>query len=865
MRLEGSELLVFDQTLREEREYWTERLSGRDVALGLESDYDRPKEYFQRKENVRFPVPEEIYKSIVSLTGGSDFLIYTVLMTALKLCLNKCNSYNSDNHSAIIIGSPVLRSDNGRQEDPNVIAIVDDIDDGLTFRQNLVNIRKTLLDAYTRQHYPFRNLINDLNLGNIVNRCPLFDVVLAYEEIHQELPELRNDITIVFTNTGDSLIGNIIFNSCLFNRQSIVRLTNNIVRMLWSGLNSLDKPICEISLLTCEEYMGLLREFGDTRQAYPHDRNYAHLFETQVENTPDAVAVTACEQRITYKELNALANRLAAFLRSLGVGPEDRVGVYMRRDVQMVIGVLAAFKANAAYVPLDTESPAERLAFILSDAEIRVVLTCQQESNSLVDYDLRLIKIDADWPTISRESEANLYNHGAPENIAYVLYTSGSTGRPKGVMINQKSLVNYLSWVNGAVWGENTFDLPLVTKLIFDASLKQLLSPLIRGDQVWILPEETLAEPTALLREIAYRPGSGVNCVPTLWAAMLDMADPDHDIFSGSRPACVLVGGEQLSPDTLTKSFQLFPETQIWNLYGPTETTANAAFAKIDRGDKITIGRPTANTQIYILDNHLNPMPVGAPGELCIEGDGIARGYLNRPALTAEKFIPNPFGHEAGARLYRSGDLSRYLSDGKLEYLGRVDDQVKVRGFRIELGEIEVLLRQHPAIRGAAVRAVRNEIIDQVQLIAYIVPKLNTDVHISDVRRFLTAKLPAYMIPSSFVLLDEIPRTATGKVDRRALPLPDPEARENVEGYIAPRTMIEEKLAHIWSRALGVGAVSVNDNFFELGGHSLLATQVISQIRKTFEVALPLPQFFTAHTLADVAFYIQSETMVMSK
>ncbi len=608
----------------------------------------------------------------------------------------------------------------------------------------------------------------------------------------------------------------------------------------------------ELEILSTAQRQQLLVEFNDTKTDYPQDKLIHQLFEQQVERTPDNIAVVFNDQQLTYAQLNARANQLAHHLQSLGVGPDVPVAICVERCPEMVVGLLGILKAGGAYVPLDPAYPKERLAFMLEDTRAPVLLTQARIAASMPAHRAHVLCLDSGWGAIGRESEGNPVSRSTAGNLAYVIYTSGSTGQPKGVMIEHRSLVNYLCWVGEGSLGDALAHVPLTTNLTFDMCLKQLFPSLLRGGQVWMLPDDVTAEPAALLSALGARTEVGLNCVPSLWKAMLHAIDRGQAASPNEGLAYLLFGGEQLSQDLIDKSLAALPNLQIWNIYGPTEATANACAAKIGSGDEVTIGHPIANTQIYILDPSLGPVSIGVQGELYIGGEGVARGYLNRPDLTAEKFIPHPFSTEPGARLYKTGDLARYLPDGRIEFLGRTDYQVKIRGFRIELGELEAALREHSAVREAVV-LTQEDAPGEKRLVAYVVAERESRPAASDLRRFLRGRLPEFMVPSALVLLDALPLMPNGKVDRRALPALERARPELENAIVIPRTPTEEVLAEIWVQVLGIERVGVHDNFFDLGGHSLLATQVVSRIRDTFEMEMPLRRLFELPTVAGLA------------
>jgi amino acid adenylation domain-containing protein len=540
----------------------------------------------------------------------------------------------------------------------------------------------------------------------------------------------------------------------------------------------------------------------------------------------------------------------------------------MERSMALLVALLGILKAGGAFVPLDPEHPDDRLASILDDSRLSTIISEQRFVERFAERGAILTCLDD--ASITQESIENPRTNVAPENSAYVIYTSGTTGTPKGVMIEHRSLVNYVYWFNQTVMAGKAPILPAVTKLTFDASLKQLFAPLLRGGQVWILPDDVISEPTLLVEMLSTGSRTGLNCVPTLWNTLLEIIESQQVPMSTEALSVLLLGGEQFHSSLIDRTQAVFPDVEIWNLYGPTEATANALAGRVNCERRIGLGKPIANVRIAILDASLQPVPIGVTGELYIGGHGLARGYLGSAHLTAEKFIPDPFSDEPGTRLYRTGDLARYLRDGCIEFLGRRDYQVKVRGFRVELGEVEAVLSQHPAVREAAVlareeiekpksesenskSAIPNSQCSVKRLVAYVVPNHHPNPTSSELRSFLKTKLPDYMIPSAFVFLDAFPLTGSGKLDRRSLPAPDPMRLEVTDTFTPPRNRVEEMLVGILAEVLKVKEVGIHDNFFDLGGHSLLATQIISRLREAFRVDLPLRALFEDPTVASLA------------
>ncbi|MFO5491976.1 MAG: non-ribosomal peptide synthetase, partial [Cuspidothrix sp.] len=596
----------------------------------------------------------------------------------------------------------------------------------------------------------------------------------------------------------------------------------------------------------------LLVEWNDTRVDYPQDRCIHRLFAEQVERTPDAVAVVFEEKQLTYRELNHRANQLARYLQSLGVEPEVLVGICVDRSWEMVVGLLGILKAGGAYVPLDPEYPQERLALMLSDSGISVLLTQEHLLRQVAGYQGLIVCFDRDRENITTQTPEQLDLSIDPDNLAYVIYTSGSTGKPKGVQITHRSVVNFLQFMSQQLELTEQDLFLSVTTLSFDIAVLEIFLPMMVGARVEIVSRAVSSDGAALIAKLASSQTTLMQATPATWQLLLT-AD-----WQGSKHLNILCGGEAL-PRNLAHQLRSRCAA-LWNLYGPTETTIWSAIYPVGTDDRtVLIGRPIANTQVYILDTHLQPVPIGVPGELHIGGTGLARGYLNRPELTTEKFIPHPFSTEPNSRLYKTGDLACYLSDGNIEYLGRIDRQVKIRGFRIELGEIEALLSQHNQIQSTVVIA-REDTPDNKLLVAYVVPQPEQTVTTSELRQFLRTQLPEYMVPGAFVILESLPLTPNGKVDRRALP--EPTHRSNSDRFIPPRNTLELELTHLWSKILKVDPVGVTDNFFDLGGHSLLAPQLMAQIKQQFGKDISLAILFQSPTIEQLATRIQTDAGV---
>ncbi|WP_392534069.1 amino acid adenylation domain-containing protein [Nostoc sp. C117] len=617
-----------------------------------------------------------------------------------------------------------------------------------------------------------------------------------------------------------------------------------MTEMVISSTQSID----DSSALTERELYKILFEWNDTKVDYPKHLCIHQLFEAQVEKTPDSIAVVFNDQQLTYQQLNYQANKVAHYLQSLGVKPEVLVGICIERSLQMIIGMLGILKAGGAYVPLDPTYPKERLSFMLSDSQVQVVLTQEKFVEDLTASGVKLVCFDTDWESFQRESNENLSSGVAPENLAYVIYTSGSTGTPKGVLIQHQGVCNLIQAQIKLFDVDQNSRVLQFASFSFDASVWEIFMAVCSGASLYIGTQDSLRPGTDLVQFLREQSITQVTLPPTALAALPIAELPNLQIL--------IVAGEACNPKLIAEWSQ---GRRFFNAYGPTESTVCATVAEYTGDTQLTIGRAIANTQVYILDQNLQPVPVGTPGELYIGGDGLARGYLNRPELTQERFIPHPFEDAQGSRLYKTGDLARYLPDGNIEFLGRVDNQVKIRGFRIELDEIEKLLIQQPNVNQVAVIA-REDIPGDKRLVAYIVPNQKLDAIATTLKRFLQEKLPNYMVPAVFVILDSLPLTPNGKVDRQNLPAGDRTRPDLEETFIAPRNSTEATLFSIWAELLGLEQIGIDDNFFNLGGHSLIAAQMLSRIREGFQVELFFHHIFANPTIAGLAGVIEQQS-----
>ncbi|MBD2281548.1 non-ribosomal peptide synthetase, partial [Aphanizomenon flos-aquae] len=712
------------------------------------------------------------------------------------------------------------------------------------------------------QHYSYTPLVDIQALSDLPGGIQLFESIVVVENYpidssllnkHSSLKiseiegfEQTNYPLTILVIPGSDLLVKISYDTALFEETTMGWMLGHLQTIFSAILENPSTTVGELPLLSAAERHQLLVEWNDTAAEYPIDKCIHQLFEEQVEKTPDAVAVVFGNQQLTYRELNQQANQLAHYLQTLGVRPEVLVGICVERSLEMVVGLLGILKAGGAYVPLDPNYPQERLSYMLVDSGVEVLLTQQQLMEKLPENNARLVCLDSDWNTINLESQENLHIELTGDKLAYVIYTSGSTGQPKGVAVSHQA-INRLVLNTNYVQLRSDDRIAQAANASFDAATFEIWGALLNGAILVGVTQSIVLSPAKFA---AYLREQQISVLFLTTALFNQLANFVPEAFNSLR--YLLFGGEAVDPIWVREFLQNSSPQQLLHVYGPTENTTFSSWFLVENvpatATTIPIGRPISNTQLYILDSHHQPVPIGVPGELYIGGDGLARGYLNRPELTQEKFIPNPYGDRKSQRLYKTGDLARYLADGNIEFLGRIDNQVKIRGFRIELGEIEAVLNTHPHIQQAVVIAIE-DIRGNKSLVAYLV-KSDEFLTNKQIRDFLKQQLPEYMLPSVFVTLDTIPLTPNGKIDKKALPIPDGVSRE-VE-YIAPRTPSEEIIANIFATVLNQQNIGINDNFFSLGGHSLLATQLISRLRLAFNVEIPLRAVFESPTVTQL-------------
>jgi amino acid adenylation domain-containing protein len=831
--------------------YWREQLGGAPELLELPTDRPRPLVQTYRGASVPVELSPELLERLERLGRSEGATLYMTLLGAFQVVLGKYAGSED-----VVVGSPIAGRTRGEVEAligffVNTLVLRTDLSGDPGFREVLRRVRDVTLGAYEHQEVPFEKLVTELRPERSLSHSPLFQVMFTLEDagggggglpglkvggVGAAMEIARFDLSLGLAVTPQGLRGGLNYSADLFERGTVERMLGHLGQVLEQVAADADVRLSRLELLGEAERALVLEEWNRTEAGYPAECIH-ELFEAQAARTPTALAATDDTGSVTYAELNARANRLARHLVRLGVQPEARVGIGLARGIEMLVSMLAVLKAGGAYVPLDAAYPAERLEFTLRDARVGVLLTQESLRGVLpVPDGVRVVSVDAarDADEIARESAENPGLAVSARTLGYLIYTSGSTGVPKGVAIEHESVVILLSWAKALHTAEELGGMLACTSICFDLSVYELFLPLSLGGRV-IIVENALALPQSAAAEQVRL----VNTVPSAIAALLKSGG----IPSGVRT--VNLAGEPLRPELVDALYARGIE-RVYDLYGPSEDTTYSTWTLRRAGGPATIGRPISNTRAYALGAGLRPLPVGVPGELCLGGRGLARGYLGRPALTADRFVPDPFSARPGARMYRTGDRARWKADGTLEYLGRLDHQVKVRGFRIELGEIETVLRRHRGVSDCVVVA-RAE-AGQQRLVAYVAGGVDAD----ELREHLRRSLPEYMVPSAFVLLEALPLTPNGKLDRKALPAPEgSSSAANV--YEAPRTEAERKVAAVWAGVLGVERVGAHDRFFDLGGHSLLLVRVQARLQEAFGQPVPITHLFRYLTVSALA------------
>jgi tyrocidine synthetase-3 len=838
---------LMDEQLEQEKDYWSKKLSGELAPASLPLDYRRPGEFKGERASIPVELGRDAEGRLLEVCGGRESLVFAILVAALKICLFRYSGVED-----VTVGTAIHERYGEVASLNKVLALRTEVRGGATLRQLLEDVRRTLSEAYAHQKFPFDRILELLNVEWPNNRAPLFSVVALLENINrrENILHLKNDLTLAFSIKDGGITGAAEYNPHLFDPQNIEIFARHYRATLRAILESPDTKVEEIELLTPERKRKLVFDYNATERDYPRDKTVQQLFEEQAARTPEAVAVVRGEDELTYAALSRRSNQLARHLLSRGVGRGARVGIYLGHSPETLVALLGVLKAGAAYVPFEPAHPRSQLEFMLEDAGITFILTERRSLEGLSGIGVETLCLDAEWGVVSGESDASPAAAATPGDLAYVIYTSGSTGQPKGVKIQHGALLNYVSWAAEVYGFGEGLAVPLYSSLSFDLTVTSIYPPLISGDRIIVYRQEGRESPLAdILAE------NRVELVKLTPSHLSLIKDQDN---RGSRVRRLIVGGEALETELARRVLQSFGGlVEIYNEYGPTEATVGCMLHRFDperdRRALVPVGRPAANARLYVLDTKLRPVAENVLGEMYIGGECLAAGYLNRGELTAERFVSDP--QRAGERMYRSGDMARWLPEGVMEYVGRRDGQVKYHGYRVELGELKAALNRHPQVRDSAV-VMAEERGGGGLLVAYYVSR--QEVEGRELREWMAAQVIEEMLPNMFVHLKKLPLTLNGKINYRALPSVE-EARARIKrDFVPPQTSTEKTLAAIWSEVLGVERVGVHDNFFELGGHSLLATLIVSRVREVFQVDLPLRSLFKVPTVAGIAEHVET-------
>jgi len=844
----------------EDLAYWKDQLAGCNGGVELPTDFPRPAvQSFAGGQHLLI-LEGKLLSQARELSRCERVSVFEVLLAAFFALLSRYSALDD-----VIVGSEVSGLNHAAAEGhigcfANQLVLRADLSGDPTFREVLNRIKGVWAGAIAHQDAPLADVIRQFDLDRDLSKNPLFQVMFTHESATPELPRARNllaelvppprvaetlDLSVRMTEHDDKIELRFSYGTDLFAASTIARMASHYQVLLGAGSENQELRLSKLPLLTAAERQQLLVDWNQTTANHPA-RCIQQFFQEQASRTPNAVALIFEEQRMSYAELDIRSNQLAHYLQKHGVGPDVLVGICCERTSNLIVGMLAILKAGGAYVPLDPTYPKERLQAILEDAKAPLLLTQEDLVEVLPKSSARVICLDRDWSAIVAEPAAKVESEVGPDNLAYVLFTSGSTGRPKGVAIEHGSAAAFIQWARSVFSPGDLAGVLFSTSVCFDLSIFELFVTLSAGGKV-VIAQDVLYLPSLPAAEQV----TLINTVPSAMTELLRMAGVPRAV------RVVNLAGEPLTRALADQIYALGTVERVYNLYGPTEDTTYSTFTLVaDDQAPITIGKPITNSQTYILDSHLEPVPVGVPGELYLGGQGLARGYYGRPDLTAERFILDPFSQTPGARLYRTGDLARFLPDGNIEYLGRIDHQVKLRGFRIEMGEIESVLASHPSVRQSVV-TLREDVPGDKRLVAYVTPAGDQSIDAEELRLWLKKKLPEFMVPSNFVALESLPVTMNGKLDRRALPSPQRETRDQSH-IVAPRNETEALLVSLFQGILGVDAVGITNDFFDLGGHSLMAARLVSEVRRVTGKRLSLSALFHGATPEFLAHILQN-------
>ncbi|HEY0796099.1 MAG TPA: amino acid adenylation domain-containing protein [Acidisarcina sp.] len=846
------------EDFKEQVAYWIEELKGAPAVLELPTDRPRPPIASLNGEAALVSLPTELTHKLNALSRDNEVTLYMTLLAAFGVLLARYSGQED-----LVVGMPIASRNHSEVEGlvglfANTLPLRVQVPADESFKQLLARTKFAALAAYAHQDVPFERLVEELHPVRSLSYDPLVQVYfilqnaphegfnvagLKLSSIPTDSKTAKGDLYFSLSERDGQLHGRLEYKTDLFDSSTINRLLTHYAVLLEAVVKEPSVPVSLLPLLTDNERRQLLFDWNATTADYPQLCLH-EMFEQQVTRTPDAIACVCEEVRLSYAQLNERANQVAHLLRDQGVGVGHLVGIYLERSIEMMVGLLAIQKSGAAYVPLDPGYPSDRIRFTLEDAQVSVLLSQESLAGTVPDDQVDVVCLDSDWVEIAKRPKANLNSGVRPDNLVYVIFTSGTTGRPKGVQVPHRAVVNLLNFMKKEMrMGEGDI-FPALASFAFDMCIPELYLALVSGGTTVIASGGLASNGEELAAMLRHHGATIVHATPTTWQLLLEAG------FSGIGLKRA-IGAEALPRDLCTRL--LTEDNSLYNFYGPTETTVWSAFHHfLSSKEPIVIGRPLDNTSIYLLDKNLQLVPIGVPGEIHIGGDGVTQGYLNRPDLTSEKFVSDPFSEKAGARMYKTGDVGRYLRDGRIVFQGRIDNQVKVRGYRIELGEIESVLGSHASVQDCVVIA-REDVPGDRRLVSYVVSTVDAGFDASELRRWVKERLPDYMVPVAWVQMDRLPLSPNGKIDRKQLPAPQYVRPESESGFEEARTPTEEVIAAIWEEVLSLKQVGLQDDFFELGGHSLLATQVVSRMRQAFHLELPLRALFENPRIFDLA------------